>query len=536
MKKRLLGLQTTVGFIGRALAKPDRSGVGMPISMPNSFTPAAGKRLQKNIPWAFARRVALPLLAVACLSVNCRLIGQEPTDASLQPTRIVTQEVVGSRLLSPVSYGFEIPAQPVIPTEIENVVTMDDEGNEIVCSVYAQVGPNFIVMLPDGQLVDRMADVVTQTDSKFVPAKTREIATQLLHGRLRNFRDIKVDRSRNYVFAYNTSVEFKDVTKKILESMLDGVRRNVESHGLQTHAPQLPMVVVMFNTAAEFRAYSEGTMVPAGAVAYYNMVNNHIVLHAESPFADRPDLARGQLLSTIAHEGAHQILHNIGVQQRLSMWPMWLSEGIAEYLAPTSFGKSNRWKGAGVVNDLRMFELESYLQTKNIVGFDGSTIEKAITARQLDSTGYAIAWAITHFLANEHKKEFGEYLKVVKELGPLRGMASRDDRIIENLEHFKLFFSNDTKEFETEMIKYLAQLRYKSPVSDYRHYVGLAVYENGSGKKRNACFFHTEEKVNQWIKNVAGHLNREQRATLQTKIERFPDRQKANNKIRRFLK
>ena len=96
---------------------------------------------------------------------------------------------------------------------------------------------------------------------------------------------------------------------------------------INTHDPEIPLVVIMFNTEAQFQAYSEGQRVPHGAVAYYNMVNNHIVLHEESRlFASSPELARGQLLSTIAHEGAHQILHNIGVQQRLSMWPMWLTE------------------------------------------------------------------------------------------------------------------------------------------------------------------------------------------------------------------
>src|SRR5436309_1049105 len=78
--------------------------------------------------------------------------------------------------------------------------------------------------------------------------------------------------------------------------------------------------------------------------------------------SSRPDLALGQAISTIAHEGVHQILHNIGVQRRMSVWPMWLSEGLAEFFAPTTVDGKLRWKGPGQVNDLRMFELEEYVR------------------------------------------------------------------------------------------------------------------------------------------------------------------------------
>ena len=92
-------------------------------------------------------------------------------------------------------------------------------------------------------------------------------------------------------------------------------------------------------------------------------------MYEQSKLAEvRPDLAVQQAISTIAHEGVHQILHNIGVQQRLSVWPMWLSEGLAEFFAPTTIGARLKWKGAGQVNDLRMFELEQYLKSNAAEG------------------------------------------------------------------------------------------------------------------------------------------------------------------------
>ena len=108
----------------------------------------------------------------------------------------------------------------------------------------------------------------------------------------------------------------------------------------------------MFRTEAQFQRYRR---MPPGVVAYYDTLSNHIVMYEESRlFRTAPELAIQQAISTIAHEGAHQILHNIGVQARLSKWPMWLTEGLAEYFAPTTFGRRMQWKGAGQVNDLRI--------------------------------------------------------------------------------------------------------------------------------------------------------------------------------------
>ena len=54
-------------------------------------------------------------------------------------------------------------------------------------------------------------------------------------------------------------------------------------------------------------------------MAYYDVLSNRIVMYEETAlWKIKPDLALQQALATIAHEGRHQILHNIGVQQRLS--------------------------------------------------------------------------------------------------------------------------------------------------------------------------------------------------------------------------
>lgn len=445
-----------------------------------------------------------------------------------------TVDVVGSKLLAPASFGLDIDIANVVPCDWKNVITKVGEQS-VVCRVHVRVGENFVVLLPDGQLVSRLAKEVERTDKEFQPEKSTTIAQNLLNGELARFKGMKVKRTKHYVFLYNTSGNFADATSRILESMIGGVEDFVEKQGIETHDPDVPLVVIMFSSDREFQAYRA---MPRGILAYYNMVNNRVVLHEESIFANtRPDLVRGQLLSTIAHEGAHQILHNIGVQQRLSLWPMWLSEGLAEFLAPTSFGRFNRWKGAGVVNDLRMFELETYLQSQFIIGFNGDTITKNVTAGTLDSTGYAAAWAIVHYLANNHKEGFNELVCRMSHLGPMRGMAARPgDPVIENLEHFNELFGEVTPEMETDMVKYLSKLDYLSPVAELPHYVGMAVIPVDGQLRKLACFFHAQEQIEQWKNNLKDSFSQEQLQASEWRVEEFKNRETANQAIRRFLK
>ena len=140
-------------------------------------------------------------------------------------------------------------------------------------------------------------------------------------------RDVAIDKlaqfktltTRHYVFLYDTSEEFALATSRVLEQMLPGVTGYARLQGVDVQLPEIPLVVIMFRNDDEFQQYRR---MPAGIIAYYNTLTNHIVLYEESKLAGiQKELARQQTINTIAHEGVHQILHNIGFQRRLSAWP-----------------------------------------------------------------------------------------------------------------------------------------------------------------------------------------------------------------------
>jgi hypothetical protein len=281
---------------------------------------------------------------------------------------------------------------------------------------------------------------------------------------------------------------------------------------------------VMFRTEQEFHKYRR---MPPGLVAYYNTLSNRVVMYEESKIAKiKPELAIQQSISTIAHEGVHQILHNIGVQQRLSVWPMWLSEGVAEYFAPTSLGKDLKWKGAGQVNDLRMFEIEHYLKSRE-ANTEGQMVQHTVLASRLSSTGYASAWGLTYYLAKHRRKDFNRYLRDVGTLGPLEGPS----RVIalgivpSNLADFKGYFGSETDDLE----------RRNAPFAEWPHYVAMADLPTGRTLQKLANVFHDYSAAQRWLDQRKATVPSQSQDRFRSTIRQFENRSLAEQFARGWL-
>jgi hypothetical protein len=257
-------------------------------------------------------------------------------------------------------------------------------------------------------------------------------------------------------------------------------------------------------------------------MAYYDSLSNQVVMYEEVKSQDvKQDLVVRQLICTIAHEGVHQILNNIGVQHRLSIWPMWLSEGLAEYFAPTVTKQEFRWDGAGRPNDLRLYELEKYLHVRAAES-QGELVEHTVLASKLTSTGYATAWALTHYLAKQRRKEFGDYLRDVSGLGALEGPR----RVVppgitpENLTAFKLFFGEDVVDLERRVLLHIQQMPFNDPFADSKHFVVTVLHR----RFRQAAVFHTRELAERWRPVMIERFSAEERGQVETQIVEFENR------------
>ena len=449
--------------------------------------------------------------------------------AVIRPGPVAAQD--GVKIIDPRLYGLELAPGPLRPTKGEVAATVDETGSPVMARIHVRVGDGAVVLLPDGQLVARKSGQFTNTDRPFVPI-TREA---LLDRLAAEFPGFKTKKTNHYLYVYDTSDEFALATSRILETMLPGVKGYAEINKLEVHSPEVPLVVVMFKTEEDFQKHRR---LPEGVVAYYHTLSNRVFMYEQSRLARvRPDLAIQQAISTIAHEGAHQILHNIGVQQRLSAWPQWLAEGLAEFFAPTTVGERLRWKGAGQVNDLRMFELEQYLKSRAAEEPSGQMIDETVLAGRLTSTGYASAWALTHYLAKNRRGEFTKLLHEVSRYGPFEGATeiTPPGVVRSNLESFLNHFGDDAVALETRLVLHLKKQPYTDPFAGMPHLVAMLAGTDGRRPQRVASTFHSPALAQKWLRDKLDQLPEEQRATAQTSIRQFPNRAQAQAFAQRWL-
>ncbi|MCA9162663.1 MAG: DUF1570 domain-containing protein [Planctomycetales bacterium] len=437
-----------------------------------------------------------------------------------------------AQTVDPRAFGFELQPGKITSGGDRRVVTVDADGSTVVAKVHVHVGDGAIVLLPDGSLVAREARQLTATERPFEPATMEALAERILAHELPGFRS---QQTRRFLYLYNTSEPFALATSRVMETMFPGVVTYAQSQKIDVHPPETPLVVVMFRTEDEFQNYRR---MPPGVIAYYDTLSNRVVMYEQSRLADvKPELALQQSLATIAHEGAHQILNNIGVQQRLSVWPMWLCEGLAEFFAPTSTDKRLKWKGAGQVNDLRMFELEQYIKGNTSPDNAGKMVEHTVLAGRLTSTGYATAWALTHYLAKNHRESFHEFVREISCTGPFEGgqLDARRGIVPEQLRAFQQHFGEDSAAIESRVVAHLKKLPYRDPFAEWPHFVALVAYPNGRKKERQADVFHSSSLAEQWQRDVLSRLDESVRGVAQSVIRPFPNRAAAEVFVAQWL-
>lgn len=350
-----------------------------------------------------------------------------------------------------------------------SVLVSHPKRGVMVGRVKGNNGNEAAVLLPDNQLLIAKPKDLTPTDRPFVMLDKKQLIDQLKE----DFPSFNVRNTNRFVYVYNTSEKFYTGTSRILETMYPALFDYFKRMKIEVHDPETLLVVVMFATDGEFQKYRE---MPQGVVAYYNMLDNRVAMYERSRLSQvAPEIAMREAISTVAHEGVHQILGNIGVQERLAPWPIWISEGMAEYFAPTQVTSDVRWMGVGKVNDLRlaslnkvMFaasgELEAVTKAMNGVrvarvgpGKPENEVDKVITAlasaEGLSATGYACTWGLTHYLAEQRKKEFTAYLVEASQLEPLAEITPE-----ERLAMFKRHFGEDIEPLGRGMTDHVKRL------------------------------------------------------------------------------
>ena len=418
-----------------------------------------------------SRHLQLTLLGLVCLAFTYSLTTNHSALAQGKNAEAEDPYVVPD----PKSFGLEIPDGPPRPGYGRLVLVRDELGEEVTAKLHVMVSDHSIVVLPSGRLHSLPTAQTKTTEKPYQPWSKAQLLDFYTKQTFKNF---KTRSTAHYVYVYDSSDVFAKGTSAILESMYPPLMSYLKRSKLDVQEPDVPLPVVMFRSEDDFQKYRE---MPSGVVAYYDTITNQVIMYEQSRLGQiAPEMAVKQAISTVAHEGVHQILHNVGVQQRLSRWPMWISEGLPEYFSPTEV-KASRWKGVGMPNDMRLYELGQYLESVGGATSTGDTVQKIVTAPRLTSTGYAASWGLVHYLAKNKEKEFFAYLRELSNLGPLEGQGdirALDKPKEEQIVVFKRHFGDELPKMEQLMIRHLQRLPYADPFLNQTHYVVRILHGN----------------------------------------------------------
>lgn len=361
-----------------------------------------------------------------------------------------------------------VASQASVQDDSKRVVVVDEMSQRVVARVYGQQGRETAVLMPSGELRfvrDAGPMELAYTERPFEPLTAEQLCESLTAQY--PGQDFKCKITKHYVILYNCSDQFATASSNLLESLYDGLFKAFSDRGLAVKQAEFPLPAIIYRKESEFR--SRRPIEPA-VQAYYEVNTNQIVFYENSERdANNPEIAAMRKPQTVAHEGVHQILQNIGVQPRLSPWPIWLVEGLAEYCAPTITKKSAAWAGLGKVNAIHMATIKDLNDpippAFQAMGIAAPKVDRdpkqplsahLVTQTDLSASEYALSWAMTHYLATKKSAEFNEYLKEMARLRPLE-RRSPD----EQLKLFQDTFGRDLVRLDKDVARHLTTLKYE---------------------------------------------------------------------------
>ncbi len=313
----------------------------------------------------------------------------------------------------------------------------------------------------------------TDVDEPVPPLTKKEAAASLLANLPPGFRTESTD---HFVVAYNTERAYAKYIGGLYERLLRGFSNHWKAkRKWKLMEPTEPLLAIVFSSFEEYATFVKtdiGIDPPATMVAYYNLMTNRVVMYDLTSQLVKPGqkleddrqimeiLANPNalaMITTIIHEGTHQLMFNMGMQQRLAATPIWVNEGLAMYFEPPDLSANSGWRAIGQINQPRLTTLRQALATKPRAA---GQLEVLLTDDEIFRDQeqlldrYAEAWGFNYFLMTKYSKEYVDYLKFLSEKPPLI-----EDSAETRLADFRKFFPKDLADMDREFVDFIRNLR-----------------------------------------------------------------------------
>ncbi len=374
-------------------------------------------------------------------------------------------------------------SQALYPGEVQadRIRLIASPESEVTGEILVEAQDGGVLFLRnDGQLMilqpSEIADKAKEDDTP-PPISEKELSRQLLEELPEGF---KIHSTDHYLVAYETERAYAKWIGNLYEGKLKKSFKRFwknRKFRIKAQEPDFPLVAIIFANKVSFTAWMQRELgqPPGDTLAYYNIMTNRVAMY---------DLAAGRgngvsqnrdfdailrdprsipMVTTIIHEGTHQLMFNTGLQTRLADTPYWLNEGIAMFFETPDLMKKQGWRGPGKTNHERLGRMLQFAKKRPTNSLQ-TLIEtdKRLQAGGLESANaYAESWAMIHFLINRKPERFTEYLKHLSE-------KKRDvvvdpnfinTRAKKRISDFKTFFGEDLSKLDAEFLDYVKTLK-----------------------------------------------------------------------------
>ncbi len=332
----------------------------------------------------------------------------------------------------------------------------------------------------DGQLmIVQPGDIAGKVDEEDPPPpiSQKAFSKQLLEELPDGF---KIHKTKHYLVAYETERAYAKWIGNLYEGKLKRKFKlfwNKPEFRIKAQEPEFPLVAIVFSNKASFTAWVKRELgqPPGDTLAYYNLMTNRVAMYdlsagrksganTKRDFQDILNDPRSiPMVSTIIHEGTHQLMFNTGLQTRLADTPYWLNEGIAMFFETPDFKKKQGWNGPGKINFERLAGILRFARNRPANSLETliATDKRLQAGGLVSANAYAESWAMVHFLINRKPAKFTLYLKHLAE--------KKRDVIIDphfeinrpkvRVKDFKKFFGEDLAQLDAEFLVYIKTLK-----------------------------------------------------------------------------
>lgn len=308
-----------------------------------------------------------------------------------------------------------------------------------------------LLMGRDGQLYEfppRAAKESKKTSSRFRGYSIMEMRDRLREEFPKTF---DITYSQHFVVAHPRGAW--SVWADRLEGLFRSFNHYMSVRGFDLEEPSVPLVAVVFRNQGDYYEYAKanGTTLQPNTLGHYAPTSNRIYMYDAGLEEGRDWTAS---IDTIIHEAAHQTAYNVGIHRRFAEQPRWLVEGLA-----MMFEARGLWDARSThtrkdrINRGRLADFHALMKDRAAEDLP-SLIASDNKFRTDPATAYAEAWALSFFLCETRPQAYCDYLAHV---GARKAFTRYPAK--QRLADFSLYFGDNTKQLNSEMVRFLSELK-----------------------------------------------------------------------------